>query len=390
MFTENYRSLKAKSKSPNASMEDRRAFQKAQTRMHMGNGTAITMMMLASQGKMTGSGPSDPELRKRLVDTGWKPYSIRVGDTYYSYQGAEPFSSILGIASDAAEIMFDGKLSDEENSNIAMSITVMLANQITDKTFMQGFSQLVNTISDPERYGGNMAESYVRSLVPRVVALTQKQQDGYVRYSRTYVDSLKSQIPWLSETLEPRRNAWGMKIMVGDTFGPGVMSPIYSSTLGENYRKDTGTAYMPNRGKRAYALDKEMVDKEKGIRWSPSKHAEVLNIPNIGELELNDQEISMFHEVSGMFLIEELEKAIASENYQKGKQVWLQTGKKNDLIKDKLHLYLSKAQLQARDRAIEWMLTSEENPNRDLLNMRIEDIGEEIQKENDATNIQMR
>ena len=267
-----------------------------------------------------------------------------------------------------------------------MAITVMLSNQITDKTFMQGFSQLVSTISDPERYGGNMAESYIRSLVPRAVALAQKEQDGYVRYSRTYIDSLKSQIPWLSESLEPRRNVWGMKIMVGDTFGPGVLSPIYSSTLGENYRKDKGTVYMPNRGRRAWALDKEFIDKQTGIRWAPSKHPEALNIPKIGEIELNDQEISLYHEVSGMYLIEELERVINSEDYQKLKTAWLKTGKKNDLIKDKLHLWLSKGQLEARNKAINWMLTNEENPNKDLLNARIEEIGDLMQKEADATN----
>tara|TARA_Y100000817_G_scaffold301173_1_gene280903 strand:+ start:4459 stop:7971 length:3513 start_codon:yes stop_codon:yes gene_type:complete len=385
-FTENYRSLKAKAKQPNATMEDKRLFQKAQTKMHMGNATAMTIMYFASQGNITGSGPSDPDLRKRLTDVGWKPYSIKIGDTYYSYQGAEPFSSIIGIAADGAEVMFDGKLSDEENENIAMAITVMLSNQITDKTFMQGFSQLVSTISDPERYGGNMAESYIRSLVPRAVALAQKEQDGYVRYSRTYIDSLKSQIPWLSESLEPRRNVWGMKIMVGDTFGPGVLSPIYSSTLGENYRKDKGTVYMPNRGRRAWALDKEFIDKQTGIRWAPSKHPEALNIPKIGEIELNDQEISLYHEVSGMYLIEELERVINSEDYQKLKTAWLKTGKKNDLIKDKLHLWLSKGQLEARNKAITWMLTNEENPNKDLLNARIEEIGDLMQKEADATN----
>ena len=165
-----------------------------------------------------------------------------------------------------------------------------------------------------------------------------------------------------------------------------VLSPIYSSTLGENYRKDKGTVYMPNRGRRAWALDKEFIDKQTGIRWAPSKHPEALNIPKIGEIELNDQEISLYHEVSGMYLIEELERVINSEDYQKLKTAWLKTGKKNDLIKDKLHLWLSKGQLEARNKAINWMLTNEENPNKDLLNARIEEIGDLMQKEADATN----
>ena len=42
--------------------------------------------------------------------------------------------------------------------------------------------------------------------------------------------------------------------------------------------------------------------------------------------------------------------------------------------------------LLARNKAINWMLTNEENPNKDLLNARIEEIGDLMQKEADATN----
>ena len=394
-WSSTYKQAKIRAESPNATMDDKIQFQKMRTKMHMGNATAMTIGFLTAQGLVTGAGPTDPDLRKSLIRTGWKPYSIKVGDSYYSYQGAEPFASILGLAADASETMFDGSLPEGEDDKLAMAMMVMLSNQVTDKTFMQGFSQLVSTISDPQRYGGGMVESYIRSLVPRVFALGEKIQDPSVRYARGLVDNLKSQVPWLSNDLEPRRNVWGMKIMVGDTFGPAVLSPIYVSHLGENYRNDTGTAYMPDRGKRAYALDVEFVDRDNGIWWSPKPHAETISHPTAGAIELGDKEISVFHQVSGMFLIEELENAMKTDEYKILKQQFLASDRKSDLVKDKLYSLLDLAQLQAKRRATEWMFTNDESPFKDQLNLDIDKIIEEKNMENevfkkDFKNIQMK
>ena len=75
---------------------------------------------------------------------------------------------------DASELMLGGTMNDDDREELAMSLTIMLSNQLTDKTFMQGFSQLINTISDPQRYGGNMVDSYIKSVVPRAFNLVEK------------------------------------------------------------------------------------------------------------------------------------------------------------------------------------------------------------------------
>ena len=36
-------------------------------------------------GDITGGGPKNPQLRSAKMATGWQPYSIKVGDKYYSY-----------------------------------------------------------------------------------------------------------------------------------------------------------------------------------------------------------------------------------------------------------------------------------------------------------------
>ncbi len=60
-------------------------------RQSMGAMTAAVVALYVATGRITGGGPADREHKASLQRQGWQPYSIRIGDTYYSYIGAEPF-----------------------------------------------------------------------------------------------------------------------------------------------------------------------------------------------------------------------------------------------------------------------------------------------------------
>ena len=370
-WTEKYQTLKNKAEAPNATKEDKINFQKAKTRMHMGNGTAIMVMGMGAQGLITGGGPTDPEVRSQLRQSGWQPYSIKVGDKYYSYIGAEPFSSILSVFADASELMLGGTMNDDDREELAMSLTIMLSNQLTDKTFMQGFSQLINTISDPQRYGGNMVDSYIKSVVPRAFNLAEKIYSPEVKYARGLIDKIQAQIPGWSDSLETKRNVWGQKVLVGETLGPSIMSPIYTSTLGENFANDKGTESMPDRGKRAHALNQHFIHRDKGVFWGPKKPEENLFIAGVGEFEISDKELAVYHEVRGMYLIENLEETIESDEYQALYKLWMDSDGSDKRSQEKMHLLLRQAEITARDMAVYWMLNDEESKTKDELNSRI-------------------
>ena len=62
-----------------------------------------TMGGLAASGVVTGGGARDPQQRALDIATGWRPYSIKIGDKYISYQRLDPFSTVLGLAADTVE-----------------------------------------------------------------------------------------------------------------------------------------------------------------------------------------------------------------------------------------------------------------------------------------------
>ena len=135
-----------RAKMPGASMQDKAAGDMAMARLIVGNSTAAVMAMMVAEGSITGGGPADPGVRAALRETGWQPYSVKIGNTYVSYLGAEPFSSTIMLGADAAEVMMSGLVEGDDREKIVAAVAAAFANQMTDKTFMAGFSDLVSTI----------------------------------------------------------------------------------------------------------------------------------------------------------------------------------------------------------------------------------------------------
>lgn len=197
-------------------------------RLAVGTSVGAYVTYLAAEGKITGGGPSDPDLKRALRDTGWQPYSVKIGDTYYAYNRLEPLGMIVGTSADMAEI-HDYIKSDEEKKNLASMITASVANNLTSKTFLRGITDLLNTLSDPDRYGEYWIQSLAGTAVPTAVAQYTRTQDPVIRETATVLDRIKSRIPGYSEDLPPRRNAFGDPVILEGGVGPDLLSPIYAS-----------------------------------------------------------------------------------------------------------------------------------------------------------------
>jgi hypothetical protein len=75
----------------------------AMAKVTLGSTFLATYAGFAAEGNISGRGPARKEERDALERTGWKPYSIKVGDEWFSYAGLEPVSALMAIAADYAE-----------------------------------------------------------------------------------------------------------------------------------------------------------------------------------------------------------------------------------------------------------------------------------------------
>ena len=248
----------------------------ALARMSLGSLVMAAGADMAMAGMITGGGPSDPGLRAQLRNTGWQPYSIRIGDTYVAYNRLDPMGATLGLAADAAEIM--GQASEEDQTNLAAAVVMATAKNLTSKTYLQGLSEAFEVLSDPDRYGERFIQRFAGTVVPTGVAQVERVLDPTLRDARSITDQIRSRIPGYSDELPPRRNMWGDPILLGGGLGPDIISPIYTSQV------------------QSSPVDEELL--RLGLPLSmPSR--------SIGGVELSPHEYSRYVELAGNALKEE-------------------------------------------------------------------------------------
>jgi hypothetical protein len=221
-------------------------------RLTTGTAIAAYVMTHAANGRITGGGPDNPAVRQTLLDAGWLPYSIKVGDSYVQYGRLDPIAGTIGLVADTVEA---ATWADPEHTNpgdrpglqAALSgMIVAIAHQVTDKTFLTGIRTLTDAASQPESYGVKAVTSVLDGFVPNVLNRLKGLDAPYIgdpvqRDVRTLLDGIKNRVPLLSAQLEPRRNVLGEPIhMVKKAGGESafglanVFMPIAYSTVSDD------------------------------------------------------------------------------------------------------------------------------------------------------------
>jgi hypothetical protein len=181
----------------------------ARGRQALGAMMWATATTWALSGRITGAGPSDINERQRLMETGWQPYSLRVGDKYINMGRLDPFAMIFGLAADFVEV--GGNTSAEELDELATGMAVALAHNLANKSYLQGVTRFMNAMTQPDRFMEKWVQGHAGSLVPFSAGLQQVASatpfgDEYMREIRSVFDAIRAKIPGLSKDLPPRRS----------------------------------------------------------------------------------------------------------------------------------------------------------------------------------------
>jgi hypothetical protein len=199
----------------------------ALARISLGSMAMGVTAAYAAAGYITGGGPSDTSLRSHLFNTGWQPYSIKIGDTYYSYGRLEPIGMMMGLAADAVEI--GGEIGEMESNKVATTIVAAISKNVMSKTWLRGLSEMVHAMDDPDRYGKNYVKQFAGTAVPSAVAQVERVMYPELSDAQTALDAIKARTPGFSNDLPTRRNLWGEKIQFNGGLGPDIISPIFTS-----------------------------------------------------------------------------------------------------------------------------------------------------------------
>ena len=177
---------------------------------------------LAERGFITGGGPTSTQERNALKAMGWQPYSVKIGDKYYSYRRFDPLSTNLAMAADFVELC--QRLDEDEEAELdelAVKLVFSTANSLMSTNFMMGLADLAEAVSDPTRYSGKYTSSAATSFIPNIVGSdVRNYMDPYQRETAGIMDALKNRTPGLSKDLPYRYDLFGRKTVTGS--GKGI------------------------------------------------------------------------------------------------------------------------------------------------------------------------
>lgn len=183
--------------------------------MAMGSLFAGLAAHLVTQGRFTGGGPDDTNLRQELLASGWRPYSYVYeddeGNTKYFQAGRfDPATTVMGLVADVVEIM----QRDEERDPTALiqAVVVAVAKNLGEKAFLQNIDAALKALMEPEKHLDRWAGRTASSMLPASSLMRGMNPDPYLREARTFLDQFKSGIPGLSKTLPKRFTVFGEPI----------------------------------------------------------------------------------------------------------------------------------------------------------------------------------
>ena len=199
----------------------------ALARMALGTGIAFTVANEVWSQRITGAGPSNPNLRQDWLLT-HQPFSMLVGDTWVSYDRADPIGIVFGVSASFAEMT--GNMSDDDNLTAAAALSLAISKSIVSKTWLNGFSRTLKAFNDGN---GNFLErelgKYASNFIPGsgIINTGRMAIDPIWRDVEEWHEVISSRTPGFSDDLPANKNYWGEDI-THETVGPRWLSPLFT------------------------------------------------------------------------------------------------------------------------------------------------------------------
>jgi len=266
----------------------------AMAEVMLGTGIMSAIFSYALDGQISGAGDPDPAKRRVAMAAGWQPYSIKINGTWYNYQRLQPVGTLMGMAADIGEVWH--RMDANESDKIPKMLSVAFANAITSQTFLQGFTNIIRALDEPERFGPKLVEQFAASSIPNIVGQPTAMLDPVGREVNSVREAVMARIPGLRDNLLPNLDVFGQPIQTRERLG--AVSPITESDVSndkvrtEAARLGVGVAKAP-----------------KSVEL-PSMHQK-----EIGKVTLTPEQQNQFTGISGKLAHDILRQIVGSDSW---------------------------------------------------------------------------
>ena len=174
-------------------------------------GTAISSatIVIAKNGQISGSGPTNVAEKEQLITTGWRPDSIKIGNYWIPYTNLGPLAGILSMAGNIHDKTVYDKAPNKTLLDLLGKGMVGWTQSELRQSFLSGVANLFEAVT-----GGVAPDKYLKNLVsglaPIPALYTQTYQMTHPKQyeTKTIAESLRLKLG-LTGGLEPKLNQFG-------------------------------------------------------------------------------------------------------------------------------------------------------------------------------------
>lgn len=158
---------------------------------------SLQALHIAGAIEISGAGPDDEEKKRQLRESGWQPYSIKVGNKWYSYQYTPLvfMTGFLGNMNDAEKYNKDDEKTMDKRIQLAAS---RIGGQIVDMTWINSASTFLGGLSEKN------VEQQSRRLNNSLAGMTR----GFIPFSGFVNQSLEASQNIFNMPQKQVNNAW--------------------------------------------------------------------------------------------------------------------------------------------------------------------------------------
>lgn len=298
----------------------------ALAKVTLGSAVLATFGTMAAEGLMTGRGPERKADREALMRDGWQPYSMKIGDNYYSYQGMEPVSALMAIASDYAEYArHEPDASKVEE--VFLGAVYGLYEYLKEQPYLQGIADVAKLIGtnqqgqvDGKKIIDGLAKQFGTFVIggspapgtSSLVAGIERILDPAARDTRASPDlpmavrgfveafnKYRSRLPYFNQDIPESLNLWGDPIQQGrgnwyEIVLPTKVSPQQFSEVDDALVRLGSPVGMPERKIDGIEMDAHQYNRLLTIygKETPAKEQilQTMRMPGFDLLSLDDQQ----------------------------------------------------------------------------------------------------
>lgn len=211
--------------------------------------------MLLTSNRITWSQPVRQAELDTFKNAGMQPYSVKIGNTWYSYQKLPPALAFpLAMTAAFEDARKNGK-ADDNLVDAGLSAIAKYGKFLSDQSYVKSIGDLVSAVQGAQGGVGKFISNYPQQLVPyrafggwfaRLIDASQRQVDGKASFIDQQIQQLMLNIPGLSEKVPARVGPDGQPLP-SERRVENALLPVKTSEAKPDLEKFFQTAFDYNK-----------------------------------------------------------------------------------------------------------------------------------------------